>query len=459
MKNRSLLFRLIAAFSVVIIIGLLAVFAFVTWSTATEFERFKERLDAQRATELRVALTGYYVTAGEWTGVQPYVVHIGNMWDWRIVVTDTDGQVVADSAGIASGDPTNASFTSFPIVSPLGERFRYGTLYVEPQVTPGAERALLSVALERIGLFLLLGLLIAFAASVALAWFLSRRILAPVQTLREAVQKLGAGDLTQRVEVTDRGELGELAASFNAMATALEHMNRLQRQMIADIAHELRTPLSNIRGYIEAVRDRILEPDEETIATLDGEAVMLSRLVDDLQELSIVEAGQMTLECQPEDLGELVKHTTDAMSAAAATRGVRLERQIDEAIPLVSIDYHRIGQVLRNLLDNALSHTGRGGSITVSARRIGQWAEVSVLDTGAGIDPNDLPHVFDRFYRADKSRTRSTGGSGLGLTISKGLVEAHGGRISVESTPGRGSRFYFTVPLFSDETPPTERAG
>jgi len=450
-KNRSLLFRLIAAFSVVIIVALLAVFVFMTWSTAAEFERFKQRLDTERAADLQVALTRYYGSAGDWAGVQPYVKHIGGMWDWHIVVTDVDGTVVADSGETLLGSSPDPSQLAFAIVSTLGERQPVGVLHVAPQTSPGAERALLTLALNRIGLFLLLGLIIAFAVSVALAWFLSRRILAPVQTLRTAVQKLGAGDLTQRVEVTDQGDLGELASAFNGMANALQHMNHLQRQMIADIAHELRTPLSNIRGYIEAVRDKVLEPDEETIATLDGEAILLSRLVDDLQELSIVEAGQMALERQPEDLTELVIHTTDAMATAAATRNVRLERKTASDLPLVSMDYHRISQVLRNLVDNALSHTGEGGCVTVQTTRAGDWVQVSVSDTGEGIEPENLPYVFDRFYRVDKSRTRSTGGSGLGLTISKGLVEAHGGTMQVESRRGVGSRFFFTLPVFTED--------
>lgn len=458
MKNRSLLFRLIAAFSVVIIVALLAVFVFMTWSTAAEFERFRERLDTQRAADLRISLTRYHATAGDWTGVQPYVKHIGSMWDWRIIVTDTDGTVVADSDETLLDTQYSESPRAGRLMSNIGERQSFGTLYVEPQAPPGAERALLSLALERIGLFLLLGMIVASAASVALAWFLSRRILAPVRTLRLAVQKLGAGDLTQRVETTNLGDLGELASAFNAMANALQHMNNVQRQMIADVAHELRTPLSNIRGYIEAVRDRILEPDEETIATLDGEAILLSRLVDDLQELSIVEAGQMALERQPEDLAELVTHTTDAMATAATAKNVQLERRMADNLPLVLIDYHRISQVLRNLVDNALSHTGEGGCVMVEASRAGDWVQVSVSDTGEGIEPEDLPYVFDRFYRVDKSRTRATGGSGLGLTISKGLVEAHGGKMHVESRRGVGSRFYFTLPVFTEDDHAGERA-
>ena len=451
MKNRSLLFRLIAAFSVVIVVALLAVFIFMTRSTAMEFDRIKERLDTQRSSDLRLALTGYYASSGAWTGVQPYVRHIGSMWDWRIIVTDSNGVVVADSDEALLGQSYSAPPRAGSMICPMGEGQLFGTMYVEPQTPPGAERALLAIALNRIGYFLLLGLIIAVAVSVALAWFLSRRILAPVDTLRLAVQKLGAGDLTQRVQLADRGELTELAAAFNAMADALQHMNHVQRQMIADIAHELRTPLSNIRGYIEAVRDKILEPDEDTISTLDGEAVLLSRLVDDLQELSVVEAGQMALERQPEDLTELVTHATDAMATSASDRNIRVEKKLSPDLPLVSIDYHRISQVLRNLLDNALSHTGEGGHITVEASRAGKWVQVSVADTGKGIEPEDLPYVFDRFYRADKSRTRATGGSGLGLTISKGLVEAHGGQLWVESKPGVGSRFSFTVPVFTEE--------
>ena len=456
MKNRSLLFRLIAAFTVVTIVGLLAVFVFMTWSTAAEFERFKERLDDQRAGELSMALSQYYGSAGDWTGVQPYVKHIGGLWDWHIVVTDIDGAMVADSDDGALGAPANPSATAAPIVRSLGQRGQsFGTLHVEPRTSPGTERALLAIALDRIGLFLLLGLIVALAASVGLAAFLSRRVLAPVQALRGAVQRLGAGDLSQRVEITDRGEMGDLASAFNAMADALQHMNHLQRQMIADIAHELRTPLSNIRGYIEAVRDRVIEPDEETIATLDEEALLLSRLVEDLQELSLFEAGQMTLERQPEDITDLVMHTTDAMSTAATARGIRIERRLDGGVPLVSIDYHRISQVLRNLLDNALAHTPQGGRVTVGLTHTAGEVTVSVSDTGDGIEPEDLPYVFDRFYRADKSRTRATGGSGLGLTISKGLVEAHGGRLQVESAPGEGSRFFFTIPV-SDAEPTGE---
>ncbi len=450
MKNRSLLFRMIAAFSVVILVALLAVFTFMSWSTEAEFERFRANVDAQRAEDVRFALVRYYINSGDWTGIQPYVKHIADMWEWRIIVTDADGIVVADSTEELLG---SSYFEEKPgmLVSTFGGAQLLGTLYVEAQTPPGTERALLAVTLERIGQFLLLGLLVATGFAVVLAWFLTRRILAPVADLRGAVQRVGAGDLSQRVEVTDEGEIGELAAAFNTMEGELQRANQVQRQMIADIAHELRTPLSNIRGYIEAVRDRVIEPDEETVATLDAEALLLSRLVDDLQEISMVEAGQMKLDIQPEDITELLSHTTDAMRTMASAHLITLELRTHDSLSLVAIDYHRISQVLRNLLDNAIAHTREGGHITVEAVPRSGYVEVSISDDGAGIAEHDLPYLFDRFYRADRSRTRATGGRGLGLTISKGLVEAHGGTISVTSTPGAGSRFCFTVPVFKDD--------
>jgi two-component system sensor histidine kinase BaeS len=218
--------------------------------------------------------------------------------------------------------------------------------------------------------------------------------------------------------------------------------------MVADVAHELRTPLSNIRGYLEAIRDGIKKPDADTIRSLEEEATLLSRLVDDLQELSLAESGELRLNCQTEDIVELIKQAIAMKQTQAAARGVLVSADVPGKLPLVSIDSLRIGQVLRNLLDNALAHTAKGGTITVTARQEGnRRVEVAVTDTGEGIPPEDLPHIFERFYRVDKSRTRATGGSGLGLTIAKRLVEAHGGNIEAQSELGKGSRFSFTVPV------------
>jgi len=450
MKSHSLLFRLLAGFSVVIIITVGAVFFFLSHSTATEFDRFREGIESRRADNLRLQLANYFIQSGGWDGIQPYIEQMGRIYEWRIIVTDSDGTVVADSESEMLGEqhePMDSSVCLDGQCAPAS----IGFLHFEPQTDPGAEVALLSNMVGRIGGFLLWSCLLAVGVAVAIAFLISRRVLSPVRALTVAVQRLGHGDLGQRVEVDDRGEMGDLAGAFNTMAGDLERADRVQRQMIGDIAHELRTPLSNIRGYVEAIRDRVVEPDESTITTIDEEATLLSRLVDDLQELSIVEAGQLALEIQPEDPLAIIQQATNANRTRAAARGVELDTRVPDSLPLVAIDYHRIGQVLRNLLDNAIAQTGQGGTVTLTATGKGNMVEVAVSDTGAGIPEEDLPKIFDRFYRADKSRTRATGGRGLGLTISKGLVEAHGGTMRVESELGEGSTFAFTLPVYREE--------
>jgi signal transduction histidine kinase len=289
--------------------------------------------------------------------------------------------------------------------------------------------------------------LIAGGIALAITLILSRRILSPIKALTTAARGLGEGDLSQRVRVKDKSEVGELAQAFNSMASNLERAEQLQRNMVADVAHELRTPLSNLRGYLEAVRDGLIKPDADTIRSLDEEAGLLSRLVDDLQELSLAEAGKLKLACQAEDISELINQAIAAVRAKAEAKGIAVTTDLPDKLPSVNIDSYQISQVLRNLLDNAVVHTAKGDSITVTAEQRGKWVEVAVTDTGEGIPTEDLPHIFERFYRVDKSRARATGGSGLGLTIAKRLVEAHGGRIEAQSELGKGSRFTFTIPI------------
>jgi two-component system sensor histidine kinase BaeS len=216
--------------------------------------------------------------------------------------------------------------------------------------------------------------------------------------------------------------------------------------MVTDVAHELRTPLTNIRGYLEALQDGVVEPERRIIDSLYGEAMLLNHLVDDLQELSLAEAGHLKLERQPVALADVVDRAVEAVRPRAGAEEIMLQVDLPEDL-LVDVDPQRIGQVLRNLLENALTHTPPGGEIAMVGHVEGQWVEVSVRDTGSGIAAEDLPYVFERFYRADKSRSRDTGGAGLGLAIARQLVEAHGGRIWVESTKGKGSTFTFALPI------------
>ncbi len=314
----------------------------------------------------------------------------------------------------------------------------------------------------------------AAVVALALTFFLSRRVLGPVEALTSAAKAMEHGDLSQRVKVKSRDEVGELASAFNAMAGSLAKTEELRRNMVSDVAHELRTPLTNIRGYLEAMRDGVLAPDKATLDSAYEEAIHLTRLVDDLQDLALAEAGQLKLDKSATDLADVVERAVRAVAPQAMDKGIDLSVNVAGKLPQVEVDQVRITQVLLNLLSNALVHTPEGGAVGVSAttdqpsamslqsptdtsqnpeprtQNLGAatpFVLVSVSDTGHGIAHEHLPYIFDRFYRVDPSRARSTGGSGIGLAISRRLVEAHGGRIWVESGPGKGSRFRFSLPL------------
>jgi len=446
----SLQFRLLLAFTLVVVVTIGATFFFIYQTTRSEISQFEERVEDIRVGRIEVELSRYYYQQGSWEGIQPFVEQWGNIHGQRIILIDNQGTVIADSQGELLGEPYQADSPGRVISPPWGEA-AIATLYTSPELLPRAGFAspppsslMLYLA---IGRFFIWGGLVAVAIAVALAFILSRRTLAPVKALTLASERLGRGDFSQRVQIKDRGEFGELARTFNSMAGDLERAEKLRQNMVADVAHELRTPLSNIQGYMEALRDGIMKPDNKTIRSLYEEASLLSRLVDDLQELSLAEAGELKLVRQSGDIGEIIRQAVAAVEAKERASGVSLAVELPEKLPPVNIDPRRIGEVLRNLLENAVAHTGKGDTVTVAARQLDRLVEIGVTDTGEGIPAKDLPNIFERFYRVDKSRTRATGGSGLGLTIARRLVEAHGGKIEVQSEPGEGSRFSFTVPV------------
>ena len=466
----SFRFRLLLAFVLVIVAATGAVYFFIGQTAAAEIRRYTERSAEARIGRVGFELYRHYREYGSWEGIQPFVEQWGSLYGRRIILTDAGGVVVADSEGKLLGEQYQSDSPGRRL-SPRREGVTAGVLYISPEpstsqptpsfregAAPGFPSPGLSpdfpspLGLSRsIGRFLLWGTLLAIAIALVFTFFLSRRISAPVKALALAAGRLGRGDLSQRVLLKDKGEMGELAHAFNSMATDLERAEKMQRDMVADVAHELRTPLSNIRGYLEAIHDGVIRSDADAILSLNEEASLLSRLVDDLQELSLAEAGALKLDCQTVDIGNVIKQTVATKQTQAAAKGVSLSTELPDRLPLVNIDSRRTSQVLRNLLENAIAHTGNGGSIAVSAEEQNSQVKVSVTDTGEGIPAEDLPHIFERFYRVDKSRTRVTGGSGLGLTIARRLVEAQGGSIEVQSQPGKGSRFTFTVPV-SEET-------
>jgi two-component system sensor histidine kinase BaeS len=391
------------------------------------------------------------------------VERIGQITGERVILADEEGQIIADSAGELIGQPVGGDWDT-QAAQIIHHGTEVGVLYtdflgrdvdpkskalpdsarVSPPPPPGVDPGSM-VFLASVNRVLLLIAVVAGLGAMLLILGLSRRILAPVEALTAAVRRMEAGDLSQRVEVTSRDEIGELARAFNAMADGLARLEELRRNMVTDVAHELRTPLSNIRGYLEALQDGVIEPKKRIIDSLHGEAMLLNHLVDDLQDLSLAEAGHLKLERQPVALADIVDRAVEAVRPRAEAERVTVQVDLPEDL-LVDVDPQRIGQVLRNLLDNALTYTPPGGEVGVAAHGDDQWVEVSVRDTGSGIAAKDLPYVFERFYRADKSRSRATGGTGLGLAIARQLVEAHGGRIWVESTEREGSTFTFALP-------------
>ena len=438
-------FRLLASFTVVILVTIGAVLFFVNQATQDEIRRFGERVDRMRIARMETELSRFYFSHRDWEGIQPFVEQWGNLYGQRIILTDAEGVVVADSQGELLGKH-NPDSSGRPLPA-LWQAGSIGTIHVTPKSSAELGFESLQILFRTIGLYFLWGGLIAVAIALIITFFLSRRILAPVKALTYAAKRLGRGDFAQRVEVKDRSELGELANTFNSMANDLERAEQLRKNMVADVAHELRTPLSNIRGYLEATHDGVVKPDADTLRKLDEEVTLLSRLVDDLQELSLAEAGELKLVRHAEDIADLINQTVATMQAKAIVKGVSISNKLPDKLPPVNIDSHRISQVLRNLLENAVTHTATGGAVTVTAGQQDNWAEISVIDTGEGIPAEELPNIFERFYRVDKSRARATGGSGLGLTIAKRLVEAHGGEIKVQSEVGKGSHFTFTIPV------------
>jgi two-component system OmpR family sensor kinase/two-component system sensor histidine kinase BaeS len=287
------------------------------------------------------------------------------------------------------------------------------------------------------------------AAAIAMRAF--RGIATPLADVMAAADTVAEGDLSARVLVPDHGprEFGKLAESFNRMAEELERADRQRRNLTADVAHELRTPLHIIQGNLEGILDGVYEPTPEHVSATLDETRALARLVEDLRTLSLAEAGQLPLMLEPVDVTELLADVVTSFSGQAEAAAIRLSIEAEEALPGITIqaDVGRLDQVLTNLMANALRHTPPAGAVTLQAEPTDTGVRISVRDTGEGIPPEDLPLIFDRFWRGDRSRTRADGaGSGLGLAIARQLVQAHGGKISVQSQLGQGTTFTIELP-------------
>ena len=412
-------------------------------------------------------LADYYDQQSSWEGVDTLIAGYpcGPGWgpwdqDWQMdyVLATADGTIVSASDGERVGQSLRPA--DLALAAPITTNDQQvGLLLLPPFTYFGAEPpGIVKHALQR---FLGAGLVIG-VSTLIVGLALSRRISRPLVNLTAATRVVAAGDLSVRVPTHYPGEMGELATAFNDMAQDLARADELRRNMTADVAHELRTPLSVIRGKLEGVLDGVYPATPEHLEPVLEETELLTHLVEDLRLLALAEAGQLSLEKRAMDVGDLLRDAQVNFGPQAADRGVTLSLDLPAELPQVMADWRRVAQVLGNLLTNALRHTPESGCVTLSAAVApplvgpalsaaegvagGGMVEVTVADTGTGIPPDDLPYIFERFWRGEKSRSRAGGETGLGLAIARQLVEMHGGMIRVENAPGAGSKFKFTLP-------------
>ena len=447
--RRRLLWLLTLAFG-----GLLIV-STVLWLTVLVW--FFGRVSASRnpfiPRELHDSLQIYYRAHGSWAGVENEFgldteagrhLSYANQWE-SVLLLDKANRVLIDqgyvkTARVGQTYTLDQDDSVYPI-----------TAAGAPVGTLVYTKALPTRAMFIIFFLLPPVMLVACFAGVLtliIGLLLMRRVVTPLADVIATAQEVAAGNLSARVEVRGAGDMRSLSDSFNQMADSLERNDRERRHMLADIAHELRTPLTIMRGRLEGILDGIYPLAEEQIAPALEEVYILDKLVEDLRLLTLAEARQLALDCREIDLGELAQRTASLFEAEAADKGIALTTDIEPGLPAIQADPQRIGQIIGNLLSNALRYTPETtGQVTLAVKRHVQGIMVSISDTGPGIAETDLPYLFDRFWRAEKSRTRTSGGAGLGLAIAKQLVELHQGTIGVESILGQGTRFWFTLPL------------
>ncbi len=432
---------------ILITVGMTALFA--NLAANAEINRLQGQDAAARDQRLTKLLSDAYLYNGSWAGSQAVLENASTLYGEHLVLTDLQHRVVADSNDSVIGQYLSKTRIGRHKAAVPGVEGSIGTLWFSPGVPPGASLDSV-VGAESSGpslsLLLILSGLLAVGVALILTFFVSHRILRPLESLARVSRLAARRDFTVRAHVQSRDEVGELARTFNTMLAELSRTEELRRNLVGDVAHELRTPLTNIRGYVEGISDGVMQPDAETLTSIRGEIHLLTRLIEDLQDLALVESGQMQLKVRSCDLGDLIKDASLAVHPQAQAKSISLE--VDEACRLpIQADAQRVSQVLCNLLVNAITHTPTGGRVQIWARQVEGRVQVSVKDDGPGIAAEDQPYVFERFFRVDKSRSRATGGVGLGLTITRRLVEAHQGQIEVISQAGQGAEFRFTLPL------------
>lgn len=443
----TLWFRITAAFLLVAIVGIVVVAALANRATEAGFRAYLSEDQAGNWNELQRELTRFYEERGNWNGVNTVLVAAQpgrGQGGTSLVLLDEFGE----SAAIAGGQRNRpASLEDSDLQLAIeGNGRNVGTLLIRAPGGQGNRAG--EQYLENVNQAIWLGGLVAVLMALLLGVLLARRLTQPLRQLTTASQTLAAGKLGKQVDIQNQGEVGELAVGFNQMSAALAQAEQQRQQMLADIAHELRTPLSITRSHIEAMLDGVFDMTPDNLALIHEETLLLGRLVEDLRTLSLAEAGQLSLNLGEVDLTELTAQAAAAFEPLAEAEGVVLTAVLPPHPTLITADSDRIQQVLGNLIANALRHITKDNAtptVTITLTNNDNNTQLRITDNGPGLTPTAQAHVFDRFWREDSARNRKNGGSGLGLAICRAIVEAHNGRISLESTPGLGATFIINL--------------
>ena len=446
---RSITVRLLLAFLAISMLSVILIVLSARFLTEREFRSY---LFTQNRNSIVSALADYYGKNGTWDGIDMALQAPGLTPPPRLFsgggrffsLVDGTNHVVLAGIGDNVGDLLPQSDIQHGIPIKVNGKVVGTMITRQPSINVNpAEKDFLNHVMQ-VYLLSALGVIV---VGLLLAFLLSRTLMRPIRELTAATHAISAGELKQDVPVRSRDELGELAASFNRMNAALVRSTELRRQMTADIAHELRTPVSVIMGHAEAVHDGVMEPSLESFEIIRDEVERLDSLIEDLRTLSRADAGELPIEFQPVSVGKLLEKVQTMHKQHADRKKITFDLQLQAGLPEISADPGRLVQVFSNLVDNALLYTPEGGHILISAQVVDDGVEVRVQDSGPGIAQDELGRVFERFYRSDPSRQRNAGGSGLGLAIAKSIVEKHNGRIWAESKPGEGATIVIHLPV------------
>ena len=446
---RSLTFKMILAFLGIALVSIVSIVLLARWNTGTEFSRF---VSDRRGTELVETYGNYYRLNGSWEGVGNSIIPDFNLQrpengpprEPFFTLVNLNGQVVFAGPGYHLGQQVQQSELERGIsIEVDGETV--GTLVmgrVPFERNPREEEFI-----QRTNKLLIYSAVGASLVALLLGIFLSRTLTRPIHELTEATHAVADGELGRQVSVRSKDEMGKLAASFNKMSTDLARSTEARKQMTADIAHELRTPLSLILGHAEAVHDGVLPPTQENFEIIRDEAMRLEQLVDDLRTLSLADAGELSINPQEVSPQKLLSDIQATYQHIANQKNIKIRLDVPPGLPMLNIDPGRMTQVLTNIFDNALHHTPESGQINLTAQNMEGGVLLSIQDSGSGIEGEDVNRIFERFYRTDSARNRDGGGSGLGLAIAKSIVLAHDGQIWAESKPSQGLKIIIRFPI------------